>query len=133
MNKNNCATASYIIIGKKSLNLILYKKTKYKNISSDLNNKKDKLEKNEPNHEIGNHNKAAVALKKNGIYFTKSLIEAYDNNIISDLDLSRNLKLPLEAISEIRKYNQRGGIFLNNRKIQRCFTPIRPDRKQEKK
>lgn len=47
--------------------------------------------------------KAAIALNKNGMYYTNSIFKAYDEDLITIDDVAENLGVSLEVIREIRK------------------------------
>ncbi|MBQ2651943.1 MAG: hypothetical protein IJF83_00155 [Methanobrevibacter sp.] len=42
-----------------------------------------------------------MALRKNGSYFTKLLIKAYEEELISDIDLALELNVSLQVMSKI--------------------------------
>ena len=44
---------------------------------------------------------AKIALRKNGNYFTSLLIKAYEEDIITDIDMALELKVSLEVMSKI--------------------------------
>lgn len=66
------------------------------------NNKQRPKKDNKPiNSDKGIHNKAKVALRKNGNYFTSLLIRAYEEELISDVDMALELNVSLEVMSKI--------------------------------
>lgn len=69
-----------------------------KNVNSKLQPKKDNKSKDS---DKGLHNKAKIALRKNGNYFTSLLIKAYEEDIITDIDMALELKVSLEVMSKI--------------------------------
>ena len=69
-----------------------------KNVNSKLQPKKDNKSKDS---DKGLHNKAKIALRKNGNYFTRLLIKAYEEDIITDIDMALELKVSLEVMSKI--------------------------------
>lgn len=69
-----------------------------KNVDSKLQPKKDNKPKDS---DKGLHNKAKIALRKNGNYFTSLLIKAYEEDLITDIDMALELKVSLEVMSKI--------------------------------
>ncbi|MBE6510165.1 MAG: ImmA/IrrE family metallo-endopeptidase [Methanobrevibacter millerae] len=69
-----------------------------KNVNSKLQPKKDNKSKDS---DKGLHNKAKIALRKNGNYFTSLLIKAYEEDLITDIDMALELKVSLEVMSKI--------------------------------
>ena len=69
-----------------------------KNVNSKLQPKKDNKPKDS---DKGLHNKAKIALRKNGNYFTSLLIKAYEEDLITDIDMALELKVSLEVMSKI--------------------------------
>lgn len=66
------------------------------------NNKQRPKKDNKPiNSDKGIYNKAKVALRKNGNYFTSLLIRAYEEELISDVDMALELNVSLEVMSKI--------------------------------
>ena len=75
---------------------------KKKNSNKRSNNKPQSKKDNKPNNsDKGIHTKAKVALRKNGNYFTSLLIKAYDEELITDIDVALELKVSLEVLSKI--------------------------------
>ena len=75
---------------------------KKKNSNKRSNNKPQSKNDNKPkNSDKGLYNKAKVALRKNGNYFTSLLIKAYDEELITDIDVALELKVSLEVMSKI--------------------------------
>ena len=72
-----------------------------KNSNKRSNNKPQSKNDNKPNSDKGLYNKAKVALRKNGNYFTSLLIKAYDEELITDIDVALELKVSLEVMSKI--------------------------------
>lgn len=72
-----------------------------KNKTSSVNNKPQPKVDKPINHDKGLYNKAKVALRKNGNYFTSLLIKAYDEELITDIDIALELKVSLEVMSKI--------------------------------
>lgn len=104
------------VIVRKALDLGFIKRSEYNNRIKEFNgyinppkknkskmvNKKPQPKENKPtDHDKGLHNKAVVALRKNGNYFTKLLIKAYEEELISDIDLALELNVSLQVMSKI--------------------------------
>lgn len=104
------------VIVRKALDLGLIKRSEYNNRIKEFNEyinppKKNKSKNvtNKPQSKVekpkdidkGLHNKAKMALTKNGKYFTKLLIKAYDEELITDIDVALELKVSLEVMSKI--------------------------------
>lgn len=81
-----------------SILIPLKKNNSNKNVNSKLQPKKDNKSKDS---DKGLHNKAKIALRKNGNYFTSLLIKAYEEDIITDIDMALELKVSLEVMSKI--------------------------------
>ncbi|WP_066971656.1 XRE family transcriptional regulator [Methanobrevibacter filiformis] len=71
--------------------------------SSKIYGKKKRLESDKPDHKKGIHNKAMISFRKNGKYFTKFLLNAYEEEIISDIDVALELGVSLEIVREMKK------------------------------
>jgi Zn-dependent peptidase ImmA (M78 family) len=80
----------------KSKKHIHNKKSKNKNVVKEKEDKERKI-----NAEKQDKRDATLAIRKNGTYYTETLIDAYENNTISDLDLSTNLGVSLEVVQKI--------------------------------
>ena len=75
---------------------------KKNNLTKNVNCKSQRKKDNKPkNSDKGIHNKAKMALRKNGNYFTSLLIKAYEEELISDIDIALDLKVSLEVMSKI--------------------------------
>lgn len=72
-----------------------------KNKPQTVNNKPQPKEDKPTDYDKGLHNKAIMALRKNGNYFTRLLIKAYDEELITDIDVALELKVSLEVMSKI--------------------------------
>ena len=67
-----------------------------------INCKSQRKKDNKPKDSYkGVHNKAELALRKNGYYFTSLLIKAYEEELISDIDMALELEVSLEVMSKI--------------------------------
>ena len=71
------------------------------NKTPKINNKPKVNENKVPNHDKGLHNKAKMALRKNGYYFTTLLIKAYEEELITDIDMALELNVSLQVMSKI--------------------------------
>ncbi|MDR3062760.1 MAG: ImmA/IrrE family metallo-endopeptidase [Methanobrevibacter sp.] len=71
--------------------------------SNNESEKKKRIKSDNPNHERGIHNKAIISFRKNGKYFTKFLLNAYEEEIISDIDVALELGVSIETVSEMKK------------------------------
>lgn len=80
------------------------KKSKKQNKKSDNTQLTDK----ETDPKIGLYNKAIIALRKNGKYFTKSLFEAYNNELITDIDLTLELGVSLDVMRKMKEISNQG-------------------------
>lgn len=73
-----------------------------KNNSNKRDNNRQQSKDNKPiDSDKGLHNKAKMALRKNGKYFTSLLIKAYEEGLISDVDMALELKVSLQVMSKI--------------------------------
>ncbi|MDO9626541.1 MAG: ImmA/IrrE family metallo-endopeptidase [Methanobacteriaceae archaeon] len=75
----------------------------------DLSNDKKESEEKEKSKDpaLSYKQKATNVLNKNGSYFTKTIIKAYDDQLISKDDLVEVLGVPLEVVDEIRtRFNE---------------------------
>lgn len=79
-------------------NYINPKKSKRKNKAKN-NKKQDATKVVDPSKNI--HKEAKIALNKNGKYFTNLLFKAYDENLISDLDVALESDVSLKDMYEI--------------------------------
>lgn len=71
-------------------------KCKTKSKSKPKNNSNDKNE-----NLTAIHNNAVIAINKNGNYFINLLFKAYDEKVITDLDLASELNVSLRVVDEI--------------------------------
>ena len=75
---------------------------KKNNKPKDSDNKSQSKKNNKPkDSDKGIHNKAKIALRKNGNYFTSLLIKAYEEELITDIDMALELNVSLEVMSKI--------------------------------
>ncbi len=73
-----------------------------KNSPNKSSNNKPKSKDNKPkDSDKGLHNKAKIALRKNGNYFTSLLIKAYEEELITDVDMALELNVSLQVMSKI--------------------------------
>ncbi len=102
------------VIVRKALNLGFIKPREYNERINEFNeyinppkkdnsnNKQRPKKDNKPiNSDKGIHNKAKVTLRKNGNYFTSLLIRAYEDELISDVDMALELNVSLEVMFKI--------------------------------
>ncbi len=74
---------------------------KENNSNKRVNNKSQSKDNKPKDLDKGLHNKAKMALRKNGNYFTCLLIKAYEEELITDVDMALELKVSLEVMSKI--------------------------------
>lgn len=75
---------------------------KKNNSNKSVNNKQQSKKDNKPkNSDKGLHNKAKIALRKNGNYFTSLLIKAYEEELITDIDMALELNVSLQVMNKI--------------------------------
>lgn len=76
----------------------------YINPVIENNNKKSYKRKEDTPIDIkkGIHQKAVIALRKNGKYFSNFIFKAYEEDLISDIDLALELDVSLEVMRELR-------------------------------
>ncbi len=85
---------------------------KKKNLNKRSNNKPQSKNDNKPkSSDKGLYNKAKVALRKNGNYFTSLLIKAYDEELITDIDVALELKVSLEVMSKIMSIIEKEDLY----------------------
>lgn len=72
-----------------------------KNKSKNVTNKPQSKDSKPKDRDKGLHNKARMALRKNGNYFTTLLIKAYEEELISDVDMALELNVSLQVMSKI--------------------------------
>lgn len=81
-----------------------------KKIRSRKNSKKIKdVNKIKHDPQKGIHNKAVISLRKNGKYFTNSLFNAYEDELLTDIDLALELGVNLKVIYEMRNLLDKEG------------------------
>lgn len=86
---------------------------KKKNLNKRSNNKSQSKNDNKPkSSDKGLHTKAKVALRKNGNYFTSLLIKAYDEELITDIDVALELKVSLEVMSKIMSIIEKEDLYV---------------------
>jgi Zn-dependent peptidase ImmA (M78 family) len=78
------------------------KKDKTNKKTSTKTEKKPKDNELPIDHSVSYKRKATNILNRNGIFYTESMIRAYDDNLISIDDLVENLGVPIEVIDQIR-------------------------------
>ncbi len=81
------------------------------NSNKKVNNKSQSKDNKPKDLDKGLHNKAKVALRKNGNYFTSLLIKAYDEELITDIDVALELKVSLEVMSKIMSIIEKGDLY----------------------
>ena len=75
---------------------------KKNNSNKSVNNKQQSKKDNKPkNSDKGLHNKAKIALRKNGNYFTSLLIKADEEELITDIDMALELNVSLQVMNKI--------------------------------
>ena len=104
------------VIVRKALDLGLIKRSEYnnrikefneyinppkKNKSKNTTNKPQSNDDKPKDHDKGLHNKAKMALRRNGNYFTRLLIKAYEEELITDIDMALELNVSLQVMSKI--------------------------------
>ncbi|MDR2544570.1 MAG: ImmA/IrrE family metallo-endopeptidase [Methanobrevibacter sp.] len=97
LNLNFISKQEYELRKEEFNTYLKYKKSgkrKIKGLSSEKNEKKLSLEEKY-------QREATKALTMNGHYYTKKLFEAYDNDLISDLDLSDSLNVSLDIVRKL--------------------------------
>jgi len=105
------------VVVRKALDLGFINKKEYGRRKNEFNNyliERNPLPKKKTNintkstesHPLSQEEKyqklASKNLRKNGYFLTKKLFEAYDKELISDLDLTRNLNIPFSALGALR-------------------------------
>lgn len=79
-----------------------------KNVNSKLQPKDNKTK----DPDKGLHNKAKIALRKNGNYFTSLLIKAYEEDLITDIDMALELKVSLEVMTKIISIMEKEDLYV---------------------
>lgn len=77
--------------------------------SKKRKSKDEVILKNKPDPQLEYIRKATMSLKRNGLYYTKSILTAYDEGIKSIDDVTEDLRVPIEVVREIRKKINVGG------------------------
>lgn len=74
---------------------------KKNNFNKKDNKPQSKKENEARDSDKGLHNKAKIALRKNGNYFTSLLIKAYEEDLITDVAMALELNVSLQVMSKI--------------------------------
>ena len=85
---------------------------KKNNLNKSVNNKQQSKDNKPKDSDKGLHNKAKMALRKNGNYFTSLLIKAYDEELITDIDVALELKVSLEVMSKIMSIIEKEDLYV---------------------
>lgn len=93
---------------KEELNNYIFFTKKAKKSINTKRNFKSKKTKYEINKKEKDNRKATTTIKQNGKFYIKYLFNAYENDIIDDLDLTDNLNQSIDVINSIHEKINRG-------------------------
>ena len=126
---SNIFNVSRQVIVRKALDLGFIQRSDYNNRIKEFNEYINPPKKNNSNKyadsksqskkdnkpkdsDKGIHNKAKIAIRKNGNYFTSLLIKAYEEELITDIDMALELNVSLEVMSKIINIMEKEDLYV---------------------